>query len=128
MAYEFALPIFTFLGPLDWINKALFNANGLGYHLGFSLKSSLFRIGCIHPVFNHCRISGIQQMPPEAVFHPENRNISDRARHGPLFFHARQQVCPREGYFLWIVGMLLAMFPAEFSPSGPDISQASSRT
>jgi hypothetical protein len=44
-----------------------------------------------------------------------------------LFFQARQQVYPREGYFLWILGMLLAMFPAQFSPSGPDISQASFR-
>jgi hypothetical protein len=44
-----------------------------------------------------------------------------------LFFQARQRVYPREGYFLWILGMLLAIFPAQFSPGGPDISQASSR-
>jgi hypothetical protein len=28
LVYGFALAIFTFLGPWDWINKALFNGNG----------------------------------------------------------------------------------------------------
>jgi hypothetical protein len=75
----------------------------------------------------HCRISGIERILPEAISHPENRNIFDRAVPWVLFFQARQRVYPREGYFLWILGMLLAIFPAQFSPGGPDISQASSR-
>jgi len=82
LAYGFALAIFAFLGPLDWIDKALFNGNGFWRdNFGFSLKLSIFLTGWDKSGLYHCRISGIERISPEAIFHPENRNIFDRARH-----------------------------------------------
>ena len=129
MVYGFTLAIFTFLGPLDWIHKALFNGNGSwGDNFGFSLKLSIFLIGWINPVFIIAAFLELSEYRPRLFSILRIAIFSIVPITWVLFFQARQQVYPREGYFLWILGMLLAMFPAQFSPGGPDISQASFRS
>jgi len=124
MGYGFALAIFMFISPLYWINKALFNGTGfLGDDFGFFIQLSVFLIGWINPIFLIAAFLELSEYRPRLFFILRITIFAILPVTWILFFQARQGVYPREGYFLWILGMLLAMFPAQFSPGGPDSSQ-----
>jgi hypothetical protein len=125
MGYGFALAILMFISPLYWINEVLFNgAPWLGDHIGFFWKFSIFLIGWINPIFLITAFLELSEYRRRLFFILRIATFAILPFTWILFFQARHQVYPRDGYFLWILGMLLAMFPAQFSPSGPDIPQA----
>jgi len=106
----------------------LFNGSpALGDNFGFFIQLSVFLIGWINPIFLITAFLELSEYRPRLFFILKITIFAILPVTWVLFFLARQQVYPREGYFLWILGMLLAMFPAQFSPSGPDISQVPSR-
>ena len=128
VGYGFALAILMFICPLYWINKALFNGTGFwGDNFGFFIQLSVFLIGWINPIFLIAAFLELSEYRPRLFFILRITIFAIMPVTWVLFFLVRQAVYPREGYFLWILGMLLAMFPAQFSPGGPDDSQVLSR-
>jgi hypothetical protein len=129
MVYGFALVISMFLFPLSWINRALFNGSPtFGDDFGFFIQLSIFVVGWINPIFLIAAFLELSEYRPRLFFVLRITIFAILPATWVLFFLYRQEFYPREGYFLWILGMLLATFPARFSPTGaPDDSQVLSR-